>query len=153
MSPVQFQLLKGAEEDQVVREVIRAASVGWILWGSPTLWTQVACKKKLGMSIPTVFQWNIIGILLNAVRIRRDNKDGVLHTTKLDIKIQSSTYVYEHCIYHVYTKYVHVCTTCVYMFVQYIFVQFVQCMYSYLWIHSKGTHFAASCGYRNRQLA
>ena len=25
--------------------------------------------------------------LLNAVRIRRDNKDGVLHTTKLDIKI------------------------------------------------------------------
>jgi hypothetical protein len=64
----------------VVGEVIRAASVGSVLQGSPILWTQVACKKKLRTSIPTVFQPNIIGILLNAVRIRRDNKDGVLHT-------------------------------------------------------------------------
>jgi hypothetical protein len=83
----QFQLLKGAEEDQVVREVIRAASVGCILWGSPTHWTQVAGKEKLRTSIPTVFQRNIYVNLLNAVRIRRDNKDGVLHTTKLELKI------------------------------------------------------------------
>ena len=83
----QFQLLKGAEEDHVVIEVIRASSVGCLLWGSPTRWTQVAGKEKLRTSIPTVFQRNILGILLNAVRIRRDNKDGVLHTTKLDIKI------------------------------------------------------------------
>jgi hypothetical protein len=82
----QFQFLKSAEEDHVVRDVIRAAYVGLILWGSPTLWTQVAGKEKLGTSIPTVFQHNIIGILLNAVGIRRDNKDGVLHT-ELDIKI------------------------------------------------------------------
>jgi len=93
----------------MVRDVIRAAYVGSILWGSPTLWTQVAGKEKLGTSIPTVFKQNIIGIFLNSVRIRRDNKDGVLHTTKLDIKIQSNIKVYEHGIYIVYTKYVHVC--------------------------------------------
>ena len=83
----QFQLLKGAEEDHVVTEVIRAASVGCILWGSPSRQTQVAGKEKLQMSIPTVFQQNILGKLLNAVRIRRDNKYDVLYTTKLDIKI------------------------------------------------------------------
>jgi hypothetical protein len=44
----------------VVTEVIRAASVGCILWGSPTRWTQVAGKEKLQTSIPTVFQWNIV---------------------------------------------------------------------------------------------
>ena len=83
----QFQLLKGAEKDQVVGEVIRAAFVDYVLLGSPILWTQVAHKKKLRTSISTVFQQNIIGILLNAVRVRRDNKDGVLHTAKLDINI------------------------------------------------------------------
>jgi hypothetical protein len=83
----QFQFLKGAEEDQVVREVIRAASVGCILWGSPTHRTQVAGKEKLRTSIPTVFQRNTFVNLLNAVRIRRDNKDDVLHTTKLELKI------------------------------------------------------------------
>ncbi len=50
----QLQLLKGAEEDQVVTQVIRSAAVGWILLGSPTLWTQVAGKEKLGTSKPTV---------------------------------------------------------------------------------------------------
>jgi len=99
----QFQLLKGAEEDQVVTEVIRAASVGCILWGSPTRWTQVAGKEKLWTSIPTVFQRNIVVVLLNAVRIRRDNKYGVLHTIKLVVQLKSSTYILEHCIYHVYT--------------------------------------------------
>jgi hypothetical protein len=48
---------------------------------------QVAGKEKLGTSTPTVLQRNILGNLLNAVRIRRDNQDGVLHTTRLDIKI------------------------------------------------------------------
>jgi hypothetical protein len=80
-------LLKGAEKDHVVTEVIRAAAVGSIPWGSPTVWTQVAGKEKaekLGTSIPTVFQRSILGNFLNAVRIRSDNKDGVLHTTKLE---------------------------------------------------------------------
>ena len=83
----QFQLLKGAEKDQVVGEVIRAAFVDSVLRGSSILWTQVARKKNMRTSIQTVFQRKIIGILLNAVRVRRDNKDGVLHTEKLDIKI------------------------------------------------------------------
>jgi hypothetical protein len=83
----QFQLLKGAEEDQVVMKVIRAAAVHPILWGSPTLWTQVVGEEKLQTSIPTVFQLNIVVNLLNAVRIRRDNKDGVLYTTKLEFQI------------------------------------------------------------------
>ena len=86
--------------------VIRAASVGCILWGSPTCWTQVAGKEKLWTSIPTVFQRNIVVVLLNAVRIRRDNKYGVLHTIKLVVQLESSTYILEHCIYHVYTSYI-----------------------------------------------
>jgi hypothetical protein len=71
----------------VVTEVIRADSVCWILLGSTILWTQVVGKVKLWASIPTVFQGDILGNLLNAVRIRRDNKDGVLHTTTKDIKM------------------------------------------------------------------
>jgi hypothetical protein len=66
---------------------MRTAAVGSILRGSSTLWTQVAGKEQLGTSLPTILQRNILGNLLNAVRIIRDNKDGVLHTTKLDIKI------------------------------------------------------------------
>ena len=83
----QFQFLKGAEEDQVVTEIIRAASVVCILWGSPTRWTQVAGEEKLWASIPTVFQRNIVFVSMNAVRIRRDNKDGVLHTTKVVVQV------------------------------------------------------------------
>ncbi len=71
----------------MVTEVIRAASVGCILWGPPTRWTQVAGKEKLLTSIPIVFQRNIFVNFPNAVRLRRDNKDGVLHTTKLELKI------------------------------------------------------------------
>jgi hypothetical protein len=100
--------------------MIRAASVGSVLWGSPTLWKQVAGKEKLGSSIPTVFQRNILGILLDAVR-----KDGVLRTTKLDSKVNSNAYINQQRICHERTLYVH---TCLYMY--------VQCMYLYLWIHS-----------------
>ena len=50
-------------------------------------WTKVAGKQQLGASIPTVFQVDILGNLLNAVRIRRDNKDGVLHTIMPDVKL------------------------------------------------------------------
>ncbi len=119
----QFQLLKDAEEDQVLTEVIRALFVGWILWGSPTQWTYVLVggKEKLLTSIPTVFQQHIMGNLLNAERIRSDNKDGLLHTTKLNIKIKSNNYIYEHCIYHYIHNmhmYVHVCIyhVCKYLF-------------------------------------
>ncbi len=104
----------------MVREVIRAAYVCLILWGSPTLWTQVAGKEKLGTSIPTVFQQNIIGIFLNTVRVRRDNKDGVLHKTKLDVRIQSKIKVYVYCIYIVYTTYVHVYNLFVHVLTEYV---------------------------------
>jgi hypothetical protein len=93
-----------------------------ILRGPAILSTQVAAnfKVELGASIPTVFQRDILGNLLHAVRIRRDNKDGVLHTTKLDIKIQSKIKVYEYGIYIVYTQYVHVCNMYVHVSIEYV---------------------------------
>jgi hypothetical protein len=68
--------------------VIRAAAVDPILGGSPALGTQVAGEEKLQTSIPTVFQLIIVvNLLLNAVRVRRDNKNSVLYTTKLEFQI------------------------------------------------------------------
>ena len=58
-----------------------------ILLEQAILWTQVAGKEELGPSIPTVFQGDILGNLLNVVRIRRDNKGGALHTTMSDVKL------------------------------------------------------------------
>jgi hypothetical protein len=59
-------------------DVIRAVSVSWILRGSSMFWTKVAGKQQLGASIPTVFQGDILGNLLNAVRVRRDDQDSIL---------------------------------------------------------------------------
>ncbi len=53
---------------------------------SSILWTQVAGKEKLGASIPTVFQGDILGNLLNAWR-DNNHDDCVLHTTTQDSKI------------------------------------------------------------------
>jgi hypothetical protein len=132
----QFQLLKGAEEDQVVTEVIRAKSVGCVFGGSATRWTQVAGKQKLRTSIPTVFQRNIVLVLFNAVRIRRDNKDCILHTTKLESKIQSSTYMHEHCIYNVHTWYVHVCT----VYEHYLWIHSMKAVFWHIKGIASGTH-------------
>jgi hypothetical protein len=98
----------------VVTEVIWAASVGCILWGSPTGWTQVAGKEKLWTSIPTVFQRNLVVVLFNAVRIWRDNQDSVLHKTTLDIRYN-----------HVHTFMNDVYTTDIHSMYMY-----VQCMYN-----------------------
>jgi hypothetical protein len=49
-----FQLLKCAEQDQVVTAVIRPVSVVCILRGSPSRLTQVAGKEKLRTSVPSV---------------------------------------------------------------------------------------------------
>ena len=105
----QFQLLKGAEEDQVVTAVIRAVGVGFIPWVSPTLWTQVAGKEKLRTSIPTVSQRNIVNFLLHAVRIRRDDKDGVLHITTLDIRY-NQVHTFMNIVYrmHIHIMYMYV---------------------------------------------
>ena len=82
----QLELRKGAEEDQMVKNVIRAYSASRILLEPAILWTQVAGKEELWASIPTVFQGGIVGNLVNAVRIRRDNKNGVLNTIMPDVK-------------------------------------------------------------------
>jgi hypothetical protein len=115
-----FQLLKCAEQDQVVIVVIRPVSVVCILRGSPSRWTQVAGKEKLRTSVPTVFQRNIIILSFNAVRIRRDNNYGVLHTTKLIVQIKSSIYIHEHCIYDAYAYFV----TCMYMYIPLMYFTF-----------------------------
>ncbi len=62
--------------------------------GSPTRWMQAAGKEKLLTSKPTIFQLNISINILNAVRIRRDDKDGVLPTTKLEFQIELSTFIH-----------------------------------------------------------
>jgi hypothetical protein len=81
----QFQPLKGAEEDQVVTEVIRADFEIWILREPGISWTQEAGKEELG--VPTIFQGDILENLLNAVRIRRDNNYCFLHTPTKDLMI------------------------------------------------------------------
>jgi hypothetical protein len=40
----------------------------------------MAYEKELGGCMPTAFQRDITIILLNAVRIRRNNNHGILHT-------------------------------------------------------------------------
>ena len=44
----QLELLKGAEENQVVPEIIWACFVTASFWHSSTLWAQVATEKELG---------------------------------------------------------------------------------------------------------
>ncbi len=52
--------------------------------GSSTLWTQIAGTGDEHTNSPPTEH---LGNLLNAVWIRRDNNDGVLHATKLESKI------------------------------------------------------------------
>jgi hypothetical protein len=76
----QLKLFKGTEEDQGAFNVIWAFYVGSVFRQSPMLWTQNTCEEELGTGIPTVIQGNIVAILLNAVRKRRDHNNGILHT-------------------------------------------------------------------------
>ncbi len=46
------------------------------------LLTQIALEKELGKCIPAVFQASIKTILFNAVRVRWNNNNCVLHTQK-----------------------------------------------------------------------
>ena len=72
----QVKLVKRAEKDQVVHEVIRADFVQRVLRSR----TQVALEEELGTCIPTGFKRNIGNIFCDAVRIWRDHDNGVLHT-------------------------------------------------------------------------
>jgi hypothetical protein len=71
---------------------------------SPILWTHNTCEEKLGTGIPTVLQGNIVAILLNAVRKRRDNHNGILHTCS------GLVYTTIHWFIPVYTRYISVYT-------------------------------------------
>ena len=76
----QDQLLKCAEKDEVEQEVIRADFVRPFLGLPSASRTQVALEEELGACIPTVIKGNIVNFSCNAVRIWRDNDDGILHT-------------------------------------------------------------------------
>ncbi len=76
----QVKLLKRAEKDQVVHEVIRADFVLRVLRLPSASRTPVALEEELGTCIPTVFKRNISNIFCDAVRIWRDHSNDVLHT-------------------------------------------------------------------------
>ena len=54
----------------------------------------MALEEELGACIPTVFQGDIMVIVLNAVRIRWDNNYGVLLTEIQYIIVCTKTYKY-----------------------------------------------------------
>ena len=72
-------------------DVIRAVSVSWILRSYSMFWTKVAGKEPLGASIPTVFQGDILGNLLNAVRVRRDDQDSILLSCRQQPRIEDTS--------------------------------------------------------------
>ncbi len=78
------ELNKFAVKDQVVAEVIWARLVGQVLRESTVLCAQVTGDKELGAYISTVVQGKI-NVLLNAVWVRRYDKNGVLHTHDLQM--------------------------------------------------------------------
>jgi hypothetical protein len=90
----QRKLLKGAEENQVVPEIIWAYFVISGLWQSSALWAQVAAEEELGTYSPTVFQVNSMAILLNAVRVRGNNQHSILHTSSTRASCMVCTGIY-----------------------------------------------------------
>jgi hypothetical protein len=76
----QFELINGTEENQGAYYVIRAGFVASVFRQSSIFWSQNAREEKLGTGIPAGLQGNIVSILFNAVRIRRDHRYGILHT-------------------------------------------------------------------------
>jgi hypothetical protein len=94
----QFELFKGTEENQRVYYAIRAGFVGSVLRQSSILWSQNTREDKLGTVMPAVLHGNIVSILFNAERIRRDHKYGILHTEIQHISVRTHTTM----IYNVY---------------------------------------------------
>ncbi len=89
----QVKLFKGTEENQGALNIIRARFVGSVFRQPPILWTKNTCEEELGASIPTVLQGNIVVIILNAVRKRRDhdNLNGILQTAIQLIRVCRSS--------------------------------------------------------------
>jgi hypothetical protein len=88
----QFELFKGTEENQGVCSVIRAGFVGSVFRQSSIFWSQNAREEKLGTGIPAALQGNIVSILFNAGRLRRDHKYGILYTEIQHISVCTKTY-------------------------------------------------------------
>ena len=65
-----------------------------VLWLPSILRTQIALEKQLGTCIPTVFQGDIMTILLDTVRIQWNNKHSVLCIQTKYIRVYTSTYMY-----------------------------------------------------------
>ena len=87
----QVKLFKGTEEDQGAFNIIRARFVCSVFRQSPILRTQNTCEKELGTGIPTVIQGNIVAIILNAVRKRRDHNNSILRTAIHLIRVRRSS--------------------------------------------------------------
>ena len=81
----------------MVEQIIWAVFVVSVLRQSTIPWTQMAREEELGACIPTVFQGDIMMILLNTERIRWNNNDGFVHTeisTSVNICVYTSMYTY-----------------------------------------------------------
>ena len=59
------------------------------LWHSSTLWAQVAAEEELGACSPTVLQGNILAILLDGIRVWRNDQYSILHKTRDKSSINS----------------------------------------------------------------
>mmetsp|Transcript_41091 Transcript_41091/g.85802 ORF Transcript_41091/g.85802 Transcript_41091/m.85802 type:complete len:82 (+) Transcript_41091:985-1230(+) len=73
----QRELFEGAEENEGAFNVIWPFFVGSVFRQSPILWTQNTCEVELWTGILTVFQGNIVAIILNAVGKQRDQNNGI----------------------------------------------------------------------------
>ena len=79
------------------------------LWHSSTLWAQVEAEEELGACSPTVLQGNIMAILLDGVRVRRNDQYSILHKrSKNSSKNRVCTSTYS--VYISMTEYVLACT-------------------------------------------
>ncbi len=126
---------KGAEEDQMVTQVIRAATVGWIHWGSPTLWTQVAGSRPVWLAAnagqdeqscirnPTTLE----GQEVHRVGLR--NLLGQLVKSSMACTDLVCT-VYTHCIYR-FILCIYMYIRCTYMYIRCTWVLLVICVYHF----------------------
>ena len=92
-------LLEGAEENQVVPEIVWACFVTAGLWQSSALWAQVAAEDELGACSPIVFRVNSMAILLNAVRVRGNKQHSILHNSIIRDQYISSLYLVRTSMY------------------------------------------------------
>ena len=61
-------------------KVIRAVVVVTVVLQTTMCWAQMASEEELGTGIQTVIQGYTVAVLLEAVRIRWDNNNGILLT-------------------------------------------------------------------------